>query len=433
MQIHAKPANSRICVWDTVISMVANAWYPLHFNRLRINYIMEKIYAYLDECGGYGFKDSVMNQESMFIVSAIIIKESDLETVDSALKTISKEEFCGQEIKSNRIKGNHPRRVRILNKVLKLPFNILCLIVDKRAILSEHGVRRSKKYFYEFLNQLIYNELRGAYPSLHIVTDEIGNPEFADEFTKYVKSHRIPINLFDSEVFDVVNSKFVNAIQLADLIAGTLSYVYEEKKRKRIPDGTNYLNMIEKKILRTKFFPKSYDETLFEHPEGNNNYNLKIAQIAYRKAEQFINNHTRSEDEFIRRQVFTLKYLLFRFKYNSLRRYISTKELMSALLRANYGHISEQAFRSKVIGTLRDKGVIISSSPKGYKLPSSEKEIYDYYQHVSGVVLPMIHRLNLCNESLRLGSNNSLDYLRNNDFKGLHIIVDAIKKEVHKS
>ena len=65
---------------------------------------MEKIYAYLDECGGYGFKDSVMNQESMFIVSAIIINESDLETVDSALKTISKEEFCGQEIKSNRIK-----------------------------------------------------------------------------------------------------------------------------------------------------------------------------------------------------------------------------------------------------------------------------------------------------------------------------------------
>lgn len=392
---------------------------------------MEKYYAFLDECGGYGFKDTIIEQERLFIVAAVVIKETDISSINSALETISQEEFGGQEIKSNRIKGNHQRRVKIINKVLELPFNILCLIVDKREILSAHGVRKSKKYFYEFLNQLIYEELRGAYPFLHIVTDEIGNPEFAEEFAKYVRSHRKPVTLFDSEAFDVVNSKSVKAVQLADLIAGTLSYVYEEKKREGVPDNVNYLQMIEKKLLRIKFFPKSYDETMFEHPTGDENYNQMIAQIAYRKAEQFINSHIRTTDEFVQRQVFTLKYLLFRFKYNSLRRYISTKELMSALLRANYGHISEQAFRSKVIGSLRDRGVIISSSPKGYKLPSSEKEIYDYYQHVNGVVLPMLHRLNLCNESLRLGSNNSIDYLLNNDFKGLQIVVDAIRNRTH--
>ena len=143
---------------------------------------MEKYYAYLDECGGYGFNDSVLEQERMFIVAAAIIKESDIEVVNSALSSISQEDFGGQEIKSNRIKGNHSRRIRVLNKVIKLPFNIVCLVVDKREILSAHGVRRSKKYFYEFLNQLIYNELRGAYPFLRIVTDEVGNPEFADEF-----------------------------------------------------------------------------------------------------------------------------------------------------------------------------------------------------------------------------------------------------------
>jgi len=393
---------------------------------------MEKYYAYLDECGGYGFNGSVLEQERMFIVAAAIIKESDIEVVNSALSSISQEDFGGQEIKSNRIKGNHSRRIRVLNKVIKLPFNIVCLVVDKREILSAHGVRRSKKYFYEFLNQLIYNELRGAYPFLRIVTDEVGNPEFAEEFAKYVRSHRKPVTLFDNEEFDVVNSKYVNPVQLADLIAGTLSYVYEDSKRNAVPEDIDYLKMLEKKLLRIKFFPKSYDELLFEHPEGDNNYNRQIANISYRKAEQFIVNHSRSTDDYVRRQVFTLKYLLFRFKYNSLRRYISTKELMSALVRADYGHISEQAFRSKVIGSLRDKGVIISSSPKGYKLPSSEKEIFDYYQHVSGVVLPMIHRLNLCNESLRLGSNNALNYLSNNEFKGLQIIVDAMKQNDHK-
>ena len=105
---------------------------------------------------------------------------------------------------------------------------------------------------------------------------------------------------------------------------------------------------------------------------------------------------------------------------------------MNALQRANFGQISEQAFQSKVIGSLRDKGVIISSSPKGYKLPSSEKEINDYYQHVGTVVLPMIHRLSLCNEYLRLGSIDNLDYLQKNEFKGLQIIVEAFRNNKNR-
>ena len=106
---------------------------------------------------------------------------------------------------------------------------------------------------------------------------------------------------------------------------------------------------------------------------------------------------------------------------------------MNALLRANYARISEQAFRSRVIGVLRDRGVIISSSPKGYKLPSTEKEIFDYYQHVSGVVLPMLHRLNLCNETLRLGTDGSFNILCNENFKGLNTIIEAMRKETHTS
>ena len=34
MQIHAKTDNPRISVWDIVIRMVANAWYPIHYIRL---------------------------------------------------------------------------------------------------------------------------------------------------------------------------------------------------------------------------------------------------------------------------------------------------------------------------------------------------------------------------------------------------------------
>ncbi|MBO4593738.1 MAG: HNH endonuclease, partial [Bacteroidaceae bacterium] len=34
MQIHARSGSPRISVWDIVVRMVANAWYPIHYFRL---------------------------------------------------------------------------------------------------------------------------------------------------------------------------------------------------------------------------------------------------------------------------------------------------------------------------------------------------------------------------------------------------------------
>ncbi len=392
---------------------------------------MNKIYAYIDEFGAYGFDFSKPGNSNLFIIAAVIVKESEIDTMNLALEQIRKEEFSGSEIKSGHIKGNNIRRVRILNKVLKLPFSLLVLVVDKKEIFPNHGVTKNKKYFYEFINNLLYKELRGSYSNLHIVTDEVGQHEFADEFTKFVKSHRSPLTLFDTEEFSIVDSKKSNVVQLADLIAGTLSYVYEPNKRVKVPSGIDYLKIIDKKISKITFFPKSYDENLFEYIEGNNDYCKDIAMTAYRLAQKYENEHEKSSDEDVKRSLFVLRYLMFRFKYNNLRRYISTKELLNALERHSYGRMSEQTFRSKIIGRLRDGGVIISSSSKGYKLPSSEKEIIDYYAHVNSMIIPMLYRLNLCNDSLRLASTNTKDYLDAAQFVGLKAIAEKFKESNH--
>lgn len=139
---------------------------------------MEKIYAYMDESGSYGFDFEKDGNQNLFIVSAIIVNESNIATLEDGVNEIRKQEFSGGEIKSNGIKGNHKRRKRVLGKALKLPFNIFCLIVDKRAIYSDHGIKKSKKYFYEFLNNILYRELRSVYPSLSIVVDGVGAKEF---------------------------------------------------------------------------------------------------------------------------------------------------------------------------------------------------------------------------------------------------------------
>ena len=133
---------------------------------------MEKIYAYIDESGSYGFDFEKEGNQNLFIVSAIIVKESDILQIEKGTERIRKEEFNGTEIKSNGIKGNHKRRKRVLGKALNLPFYIFALVVNKKIIFSDHGIKKSKKYFYEFLNNLLYKELRAAYPSLSIIADE---------------------------------------------------------------------------------------------------------------------------------------------------------------------------------------------------------------------------------------------------------------------
>lgn len=393
----------------------------------------ERIFAYLDECGGCGFDFSKDQNSPLFIIAAILIKGSDIKTIEERIDKIRKEDFRGNEIKSNKIKGKCLRREKIIKKTLDLPYSIFALVVDKRTVFSNHGITKNKKYFYEFLNNLVYKELRSAYPYLNIVTDQVGENDYVQEFVKYVKSHRKQIDLFDDEYLEPVDSQSTNGVQLADLIAGTFAYIYDDEKKKKVPANVDFLQLLNKKIAKVKFFPQSYDDSLFEHEDGNPNYKKEIAEVVRRKAIDFIENNKQRDDEDVQRQIFVLEYLLFRFKYNSLRRYISTKEIMSALIRSNFPKISEQVFRNKVIGKLRDNGVIISSSSKGYKLPSSEEEIFDYYQHVNSVVLPMIHRLKLCNDLLKMAGNSNVDYLEKGKFGLLQQINSAYQEILHNS
>lgn len=391
----------------------------------------DNIIAYIDESGGYGFDFTKGGNSSCFIVCAVLIKKSDKESLNIHLTEIRKKYFGGGEIKSNHIKGNHQRRIKILNEIITLPFTFVALIVNKEDVFTDSGIRKSKKTFYKFIDQLLYNELRGPFSHLSITADEVGNNEFCSEFNKYVQSKRTQISLFDKEIFTLVNSKDENGVQLADLIAGTLSYIYEKNKNTTVPNSIDYLRILNRKISRITFFPNSYDENLFEHKEGDTNYSQEISMIAYRKAKSFIDYHQKDNDDDISCQVYVLKYLMFRFKYNQLRKYIPTKELINSLRSNGYDIKSEQIFRSRIIGKLRDNGVIISSSSKGYKLPSSESEIMDYYQHVNGVVVPMLNRLNICNQLLKMGTKNNIDYIDKIEFGALKSIIEAFNTINH--
>ena len=138
----------------------------------------------------------------------------------------------------------------------------------------------------------------------------------------------------------------------------------------------------------------------------------------------FIQSNRDSDDFDTLAQVNVLDYLLFRFMNNDLRRYISTKELTNLLQDTAHVGMNMQAFRTRIIANLRDKGIIIASSPSGYKIPSKESELFDFINHGTSIIIPMISRLKKCRELVKLGTNNKVDLFDKIDNKALREMLE---------
>lgn len=372
---------------------------------------MVRKYAFCDESGAFGFDFEKENVSTHFLIAAIIIDEEKLSSVLSGAEEIRKQHFQKGEMKSSKIGNNMSRRIRVLDDLMKLDFNIYLFVADKRKIYEQSGLR-IKKSFYKFLNQYVYRELRQNFQKLKIVADETGSNEYMASFSQYVKEKNPPLTLFDEFFFSFDDSKLGVLIQIADIICGSLSFCYDEHKKKKA-NGTNFKSFLASKILHIEEFPVDYSRFSVDRRYQNESEDdITIANICFRAAMAYKERYeTKKVEEDVQKQLIVLNYLLFRFVNNSIRTYIPTRELLSCLERHGYGQISTQSFRTNVIAKLRDRGVIISSSSQGYKIPAKLKEIEDFIIHGKNIIEPMLARLRRCYDTIRTGSNGSIQVM----------------------
>lgn len=368
-------------------------------------------YVFCDEFGAFGYNFDKENVSTHFLIVAVIVNDEDLNRVKEGAEAVRKKYFQTGEMKSSNVKNNHKRRRIILNKLKELPFNIYVFVANKRKIYEQSGLRY-KQSFYKFLNQMVYNELHKSFRELTIVADETGRDEFMKNFACYVRKNNPSITLFDQFNFKFDNSQHGIFIQIADIIAGSLAYFYDEKKKEKSGD-MNYKSLLGKKILHIDEFPKDYQSySVADNYHIDNDVDRMIAEICYRRAMVFKAQYEQpTVDEDVRMQLIVLNYLLFRFVNNYTKTYIPTKEIINQLEYYGFPKMSTQTFRNRIIAKLRDSGVIISSSSKGYKIPSKKKEIEDFILHGKGIIEPMISRLKLCCDVINLGSNGAINIL----------------------
>ena len=376
---------------------------------------MKKV-AYADEFGNNSFKFDT--QGTHFIIATVIVKPDNIKILEEAIDDIRKKhKFQTGELKSNKVGPDTNRRIRILNDIVKLDFSIYAVVVDKREL--EGKGFRYKKSFYKYLNNLLYKELFRTFPELELYVDEHGGNDYMLEFKKYVTKNHVK-HLFSGIEFDIQDSKSSNLIQLADFIAGTLGHIYDEIKKSK--ESNTFLNILQPKISSARMFPQKYDFKNYDFSDIDDNFDPTIAEVSLRRINDFLDTAKGTEQKDTD-QINFLKLLLIYQEAVYRPRYINTHEIFNHLNQTRDTNIKEEYFRTKVIGNLRDIGILIASSRKGYKIPTSKTDLESFIRHGNKIVMPMLSRIQNARETIKLATGNDLDLL--DSFPELKNIIDG--------
>ncbi|STC96923.1 DUF3800 domain-containing protein [Elizabethkingia anophelis] len=378
---------------------------------------MKQVIAFADEFGNNSFKFST--ESSHFIIASVIVNYEDLDEFYSEVEKIRIKYFQKGEIKSSKVKDNHKRRLLILNELIKLKFNIYSVVVDKIKLYGEGF--KYKKSFYKYLNGILYKELYKTFPKLELKVDEHGGNEFMLEFKEYVKQNHIR-TLFEGSEFFVNQSDKELGVQVADFIAGTLGYIFDEHKNNEY--SYQFLEVISNKIISINHFPKVYKLNEYNESEVDEFYNQAITDLSLRSIFDYLDTVS-SDSQQKQDSINFLKVLVRYHESNHYKNYTTAQEFIEHLNVNRENKLSKEQFVN-MVGSLRDKGILIGSSREGYKIPTNHKEIKKYVQHGNSIILPLLRRINVCREAILLATNNSLDILDEPEFNTLKVIINDI-------
>jgi len=382
--------------------------------------------AYVDETGNHDLEVGKEGASNLFICVAVLVDGTQKPGAEAAVRELAKREFGGSEIKSSGIGGRHERRLRVLGALSEVDFGYYAMVVDKARLDRDSGLQ-FKGSFHKFLSRMLYQRLASGSTGLAVVADMHGGRAFMDSFTPYLAKRGLP-GLFSTFTHRFADSAGEPLIQLADLIAGSLSYVYDPAKR-----GDHSRAIVEN--LRPKQIgiggwplvapacpaAPAVDETAWDE-------RIRAACIA--RAEAFGREHDESPEEDRQMQLAVLRHLLFLKEYGEETGAdaIHADTLIAHLRRQAFPELTRQAFSSRVIGPLRDAGLVLAGSNDGYRLATSTRDVRYYLDHDLSLMEPMLARLKTAREHIRQATANGLDILSLSGYACLKRLVEAFEE-----
>lgn len=383
-------------------------------------------FAFIDESGDYSFDFENKDVSTHFIIVSILAKESNKELLEQEVEMVRQKYFQTDEMHTDKMDNPH-LRIQLLNELKDLPFNIYAYVVDKRKIREDSGIT-FEKTFIKFMNRLIYDDLNRTFDQLDLVLVEQGTKEFMTEFKTYIKEKSVP-DLFNYSIFGFNHSKSELLLQLANFIAGTIAKGYDQTQYSE--HYPLFHKIIKKKIIAINLWPQNYKNYL--HDYISRNQDSQFDEVIFKQSVnltlQYLEKNKKSEDADEKIRMDLLKFLLFNLRENP-NEYVYTQEILDNLNAIRVNKINHHYFRSNIVSKLRDSGLLIASSNKGYKLPVCLTDLYDFVNLSSLTIHPMIQRISKCRNQVLLATNNEIDILENNEYEYLKKIIELEKLAV---
>lgn len=376
--------------------------------------------AFLDEWGNTELDFTKPATSTHYIVAALLLSKTSLPAIEERLEVIRHQFFPNAHIDASKVGNDDKRRLQILTELLKLPFHIFGLVVDKRQLRTEGF--QYKGSFYKFLHGLADRELYRTFPNLELVANRLGSDSFMDGFVKYVYANHIP-NLFNQSSFGFVQDSSELMMQAAGFVADALARCYDETVLSE--HRQEFSSLLKSKMLTFRYWPEAFQPLSVQVPEEAFLYNREIAELSLQLAQDYLHrnlNYANAPQKID--QVHCLGYLVFHFRHVNPMRYISSRELMNHIQAGRNTNISLHYFQAKVIAPLRDAGVLIASSSKGYKLPAGEQDLYNFINHSNTIIQPLLSRIQKCRDRILLATNGELDLLSQSEYKLLKKLLD---------
>ncbi|MBT2655432.1 hypothetical protein J7E81_09325 [Bacillus sp. ISL-18] len=389
---------------------------------------MEEIqYAFIDELGNDRFDFEKGIGSTHFIIASILLKESNKVSLERELEQISQKYFQTGTMDPNIIDQDPTQTMQLLNDLKDLPFSIYAYVIDKRKIREDHGILY-RVPFLKYLNRQIYDDLNRTFEQLDFAADEQESKLFIRSFNDYIKTRSIP-DLFNYSTFGFNQTRSDNIPQLANLFTRILATGYE--RTIYTDQYRSFSKIFKSKIAAVNLLPQDYKNFLFDYqPEHHHSKSDEIIiEQAVNLTYKYIERHRKSDDEDERLRLDFLKFLLFNLKENP-DEYVYTEEILDNLNAIRDVKLNPHNFRSSIVSKLRDSGLLIASSNRGYKLPACLNDLYDFVNLSSLTIHPMIQRIAKCRDQILLATNNEIDILQQKEYDYLKKIIDTGKMKI---
>ncbi|GAB3754825.1 hypothetical protein [Spirosoma pomorum] len=375
---------------------------------------MNDYIAFLNEWGNNDLDFTKSEVSTHFIVVAVILRQDQLATADTQLEAMGQQLVQPVSAKSIASGSDDKQRIDMLKQLLTVPFQIVALVVDKRSLRGEGFYHKGS--FYKFLHGLADRVLHRTYPNLDLVAPLLGEARFIPGFVEYIHNRHVP-TLFDQASFHFVNRPSSWLRRVAEFIAGSLARCYDETVL--AADRGVFVELLRPKLLTLKHWPDVFAPVVAQGQADQANYNAGLAELCVGLAHDFMHRKLASRSPQEIDQVTCLQYLLFHFRHVNPTRYISSRELISHIEDRRGRLPSLHYFQTRVIAPLRDAGVLIASSAKGYKIPSCEKDLYDFVNHSNTIIQPLLSRISKCRDRIHSATNGAIDLLDREEYANL--------------